>query len=113
MTMSIKNKAALERANTKKEKAEIEADLIAAEKEHFKNQPEPKRGVLIKNMTQKEYDEYKKKYPDGQPNIEINIVKEKKAKGGIIKKYAKGGMANKKPKKAGRLAKRGYGIARK
>jgi len=93
------------------------ADLIAAEQEYFKNQAPRKRGVLEMNMTQEEYDEYKKKYPDGQPNVEINIVK-KKAKGGMVKKYAKGGMANKKStkkksKKAGRLAMRGYGIARK
>ena len=92
-------------------------DLIEAEKEFFKNKPEPKRGVIEINMTESEYQEYLKKYPKGQENVEINIVK-KKAKGGMIKKYAKGGMANKKQikkksTKAGRLAKRGYGAARK
>ena len=103
---------------TKKLTDQEMADLLEAEKKLFENQPEPKRGVLVKNMTQEEYDEYKKKYPDGQPNIEINIVKKKAKEGGMVKKYAKGGMANKKStkkksKKAGRLAMRGYGIARK
>ena len=39
----------------------------------------------------------------------------KRAKGGMINKYAKGGEVKKKKKskKAGRLAMRGYGIARK
>ena len=91
-------------------------DFAAALGQFLEDNPEmknPKRDVIVKNMTPSQYKEYIKKFPDGQENVEINIIAETKAKGGIIKK-AKGGMANKKKpakksKLAGRLAMRGYG----
>ena len=52
----------------------------------------PKRDVIVKNMTPSQYKEYIKKFPDGQENVEINIIAETKAKGGLMRK-AKGGLA--------------------
>ena len=49
--------------------------------------------------------------PPTREEIEKYFAKNSSAKGGMVKGYRKGGSV--KNKKAGRLAKRGYGIARK
>ena len=90
-------------------------DLIAAEKEHFsdpKNKPKRSKTLTV-NMTKEEKEllaaekEYfkknkRKKWDYMDPEIH------KRAKGGMIKGYKHGGSV-----KAGRLAKRGYGAAKK
>ena len=84
---------------TKKTKEKDEGmsdeDFAASLESLLEAKPElanPKRGVIVKNMTPSEYKEYLKKFPDGQENVEINIIAETKAKGGLMRK-AKGGLA--------------------
>ena len=70
-------------------------DFAAALGQFLEDNPEmknPKRDVIVKNMTPSQYKEYIKKFPDGQENVEINIIAETKAKGGLMRK-AKGGLA--------------------
>ena len=70
-------------------------EFAAALGQFLEDNPEmknPKRDVIVKNMTPSEYKEYIKKFPDGQENVEINIIAETKAKGGLMRK-AKGGLA--------------------
>tara|TARA_R100000655_G_scaffold106000_1_gene154793 strand:- start:333 stop:743 length:411 start_codon:yes stop_codon:yes gene_type:complete len=70
-------------------------DFAEALGQFFEDNPEmknPKRDIIVKNMTPSQYKEYIKKFPDGQENVEINIIAETKAKGGLMRK-AKGGLA--------------------
>ena len=83
---------------TKKTKEKDEGmsdeDFAASLESLLEAKPElanPKRGVIVKNMTPSEYKEYLKKFPDGQENVEINIIAETKAKGGLMRKE-KGGL---------------------
>ena len=112
--------------NKKLTKQEM-ADLIAAEKEHFsdpKNVPKKSKTLTV-NMTKEEKEKYEK-----EQKLKDSIAAEKeyfskkknkrkkwdymdpeihkRAKGGMIKGYKHGGSV-----KAGRLAKRGYGAAKK
>ena len=83
---------------TKKTKEKDEGmsdeDFAASLESLLEAKPElanPKRGVIVKNMTPSQYKEYLKKYPDGQEGVEINIIAGQ-AKGGLMRK-AKGGLA--------------------
>ncbi len=78
----------------KKAKQKIDDDaLLEAEREYFKNQPEPKKGVIVFNMTKDEFDKYKKKYPDGQDGIEINVVDDSVSGTRKASEFRKGGLA--------------------
>ena len=78
----------------KKAKQKIDDDaLLEAEREYFKNQPEPKKGVIVFNMTKDEFDKYKKKYPDGQDGIEINVVDDSVSGTRKASDFRKGGLA--------------------
>ena len=77
---------------TAKQKIDDDA-LLEAEREYFKNQPEPKKGVIVFNMTKDEFDKYKKKYPDGQDGIEINVVDDSVSGTRKASEFRKGGLA--------------------
>ena len=84
----------LDTSKLKKAKQKIDDDaLLEAEREYFKNQPEPKKGVIVFNMTKDEFDKYKKKYPDGQDGIEINVVDDSVSGTRKASDFRKGGLA--------------------
>ena len=84
----------LDTSKLKKAKQKIDDDaLLEAEREYFKNQPEPKKGVIVFNMTKDEFDKYKKKYPDGQDGIEINVVDDSVSGTRKASEFRKGGLA--------------------
>ena len=84
----------LDTSKLKKAKKKIDDDaLLEAEREYFKNQPEPKKGVIVFNMTKDEFDKYKKKYPDGQDGIEINVVDDSVSGTRKASEFRKGGLA--------------------
>ena len=102
------------------------ADLIAAEREYFKNNKPKKSKTLTVNMTKEEKEQYekeqrlkdliaaereyfnkkenqRKKFDPMDPEIY------KRAKGGMINKYAKGGAV----KKNKMITTKGWGASRK
>ena len=84
----------LDTSKLKKAKQKIDDDaLLEAEREYFKSQPEPKKGVIVFNMTKDEFDKYKKKYPDGQDGVEINVVDDSVSGTRKASEFRKGGLA--------------------